>query len=156
VTLSGKADNSSTLPANYLTYSWSQVSGPTVTLTGAGSPTASFIPASSPESTAMVKYSFALTVKSASEATNSTDTVDVSSDPDAQDIVVIDSYTTTTQKGGTISVNAHTNIVDGSATMSMEQAANSRSMYKAQKEADKRHHCYEQLQRQCYVYNDNN
>jgi hypothetical protein len=72
----------------------------------------------------MVKYSFALTVKSASEATNSTDTVDVSSDPDAQDIVVIDSYTTTTQKGGTISVNAHTNVVDGSATMSVQLVNN--------------------------------
>lgn len=124
VTLSGKADNSSTLPANDLTYSWTQVSGPTVTLTGAGSATASFIPATTPKSTEIVKYSFTLTVKSASEATSSTDTVDVSSDPSALDIVVIDSYTTTTQKGGTISVNAHTNVVDGSATMSVQLVNN--------------------------------
>jgi hypothetical protein len=119
VKLVGKADNSSTLPANDLTYSWSQISGPTVTLTGAGSPTPSFTAPSSPSSTAIVKYSFALTVTSASEATNSTDNVDVSSDPNAVDTIVIDSYTTTTQNGGTISVTAHTNVVDETAKLSI-------------------------------------
>ena len=121
VKLSGKADNSSTLPANDLTYSWTQVSGPTVTLTGGASATASFTaPAQPSGATAVVKYSFALTVKSASEATNSTDTVDVSSDPTALDTVVIDSYTTTTQNGGTVAVTAHTNVVDGTAKMTIQ------------------------------------
>ena len=121
VTLAGKADNSSTLPAGDLKYSWSQVSGPTVTLTGGTSPTASFTaPAQPSGATAIVKYSFALTVTSTSEATNSTDTVDVSSNPTALDTVVIDSYTTTTQNGGTISVTAHTNVVDGTAKMTIQ------------------------------------
>jgi hypothetical protein len=120
VKLSGKADNAATLPANDLTYSWSQISGPTVTLTGAGSPTASFTPPSSPTSKVVVKYTFALTVTSASEGTNSTDNVDVSSDPNGLDTVVIDSYTTTTQNGGTISVTAHTNVVDETAKLSIQ------------------------------------
>jgi hypothetical protein len=121
VKLVGKADNSSTLPANDLTYKWSQVSGPAVTLTGGASPTASFTaPAQPSGATAAVKYSFALTVVSASEASNSTDTADVSSDPTALDTVVIDSYTTTTQNGGTISVTAHTNVVDGTAKMTLQ------------------------------------
>jgi len=120
VKLSGKADNSSTLPANDLTYSWTQVSGPTVTLTGAGSATASFTAPAQPSSTALVKYTFALTVKSASEATSSTDNVDVSSDFNGLDTVVIDSYTSTTQGGGTIAVSAHTNVVDDTAKLSIQ------------------------------------
>ena len=120
VKLAGKADQASTLPANDLTYSWSQISGPAVTLTGAGTPTASFTTLSSPTPIAAVNYTFALTVKSASEATTSTDNVVVFSDPTTLDIVVIDSYTTTTQNGGTVSVTAHTNVVDGSATLSVQ------------------------------------
>lgn len=124
VKLSGKADNSSTLPANDLTYSWSQILGPglgpAVTLTGGGSATPSFTVPSPANPTAVVKYSFTLKVTSASEATSSTDTVDVSSDFTALDTVVIDSYTTTTQNGGTISVTAHTNVVDGTAKLTVQ------------------------------------
>jgi len=117
VKLSGKADNSSTLPANDLTYKWTQTSGPAITLTGGGSPTASF---TCPSVAAATKYTFALTVTSASEASSNTDSVDVSSDPAALDTVVIDSYTTTTQNGGTISVTAHTNVVDGTAKLTVQ------------------------------------
>lgn len=117
VTLSGKADNAASLPANDLTYSWSQVSGPTVTLTGATSAKASF---TAPSAAALTKYTFALKVTSASEKTDSTDNIDVSSDPNGLDTVVIDSYTTTTQQGGTIAVNAHTNVVDGTAKLTIQ------------------------------------
>lgn len=117
VTLSGKADNSASLPAGDLTYSWSQVSGPTVTLSGGASPTASF---TAPSVAALTKYTFALTVTSASEKTNSTDNIDVSSDPKGLDTLVIDSYTTTTQNGGTISITAHSNVVDGTAKLSVQ------------------------------------
>lgn len=117
VKLSGKADNSASLPAGDLTYAWTQVSGPTVTLTGGASATASF---TAPSVAALTKYTFELKVTSASEATSSTDSIDVSSDPNGLDTVVIDSYTTTTQNGGTISVTAHTNVVDGTAKLSLQ------------------------------------
>jgi hypothetical protein len=112
VTLSGKADNSSTLPAGDLKYNWSQISGPTVTLSGGSSPTASF---TAPSLAALTKCTFTLTVSSASEGTNNTDSADVSNDPKA-----IDSYTTTTQNGGTIAITAHTNVVDGTAKLSVQ------------------------------------
>jgi hypothetical protein len=117
VTLSGKTDNSLTLPSGDLSYAWTQITGPTVTLTGAASSTASF---TAPSVAALTKYTFALTVTSASEKSNSTDNVDVSSDPNAVDTVVIDSYTTTTQNGGTISVTAHSNVVDGTAKLTLQ------------------------------------
>jgi hypothetical protein len=117
VTLSGKADNSSTLPSGDLSYAWTQITGPTVTLTGAASSTASF---TAPSVAALTKYTFALTVTSASEKSNTTDNVDVSSDPNAVDTVVIDSYTTTTQNGGTISITAHSNVVDGTAKLTVQ------------------------------------
>lgn len=117
VKLSGKADNSSTLPAGDLNYSWSQISGPTVTLTGGSSPTASF---TAPSVAILTNCTFELTVSSASEGTNNTDSAIVSNDPNAVDTVVIDSYTTTTQNGGTIAVTAHTNVVDGTAKLSVQ------------------------------------
>jgi hypothetical protein len=82
VTLSGKADNSSTLPAGDLKYNWSQISGPTVTLSGGSSPTASF---TAPSLAALTKCTFTLTVSSASEGTNNTNSADVSNDPKAID-----------------------------------------------------------------------
>jgi hypothetical protein len=117
VTLSGKADNSAALPSGDLSYAWTQISGPTVTLTGGASSTASF---TAPSVGALTKYTFALTVTSASEKSNSVDNVDVSSDPNAFDTVVIDSYTTTTQNGGTISITAHSNVVDGTAKLTVQ------------------------------------
>lgn len=117
VTLSGKADNAGSLPAGDLSYSWSQTAGPTVTLTGATAATASF---TAPSTAAVASYTFELTVSSKSLGTKSTDTVVVMNDPKANDAVIIDSYTTTTQQGGTISVTAHSNVVDGSAKLTLQ------------------------------------
>lgn len=43
----------------------------------------------------------------------------VTNDPNGNDHVALDSYTHTTQNGGTISVTCHTDVVDGTATMSL-------------------------------------
>lgn len=117
VLLAGKADGAPNPAPSDLTYSWTQVSGPTITLTGASAATASL---TVPSAAAPTSYTFQLNVKSVSTGTVSSDTVVVSSDPNANDAVVIDSYTTTTQQGGTISVTAHSNVVDGSAKLSIQ------------------------------------
>lgn len=117
VTLAGKADSAASLPSGDLTYSWTQIEGPTLTLTGGAKPTASI---TLPTVGALTTYSFNLTVTSASTKETSTDTVVVTNDPKANDAVLIDSYTTTTQQGGTISITAHSNVVDGSAKLTVQ------------------------------------
>lgn len=117
VNLAGSADNAASLPSGDLTYSWTQIAGPTVTLTGGAKPTASF---TAPTVSALTSYSFNLTVTSTSTKQTSTDTVIVTNDPKAVDAVVIDVYTATTQKGGTISITAHSNVVDGSAKLTVQ------------------------------------
>jgi hypothetical protein len=88
-----------------------------VTLTGASAATATF---AVPSATATVSYTFDLTVKSKSTGTNSTDTIIVTNDPKGDDIVTVTSYTWTSQQGGTISVSAQSNVVDGSAKLTMQ------------------------------------
>jgi len=115
VTLTGKNDNAA-LAASDITYAWTQSSGPTITLIGADKATASF---TAPASASLVTYLFTVTVKSTSAGTNSTDNVMVTNDPSIKDVVVIDSYSWASSQSGTISVTAHTNVVDGSAKLSL-------------------------------------
>jgi hypothetical protein len=118
VSLAGKVSNTASFPSGDLTYSWVQT-GPEskVTLTGASAATATF---AVPSTTATVSYTFDLTVKSKSAGTTSTDTIVVSNDPKSDDIVTVTSYTWTSQQGGTISVSAQSNVVDGSAKLTMQ------------------------------------
>jgi len=115
VTLNGKNDNAA-ITASDLTYAWTQTSGPTITLTGADKATASF---TAPASASLVTYAFTLTVKSTSAGTSSTDSVTLTNDPSIKDNVVIDSYTWNSSQGGTISVTARSDVVDGSARLTL-------------------------------------
>jgi hypothetical protein len=112
--LVGKADNAASFPANDLTYSWAQISGPTVTLAGATAATAKF---TVPTATSAVSYSFELTVSSKSSGTQSRDTVVVGN---GVDTVTITAYTWTNTKSGSISVTAQSSITDGSATLTLQ------------------------------------
>jgi hypothetical protein len=113
-TLVGKADNAASFPSGDLTYSWTQISGPTVTLTGATAATAKF---TVPTATSAVSYSFELTVSSKSLSTSSKDTVVVGN---GVDTVTITSYSWTNTQGGTISVTAQSSITDGSAKLTLQ------------------------------------
>jgi len=118
VSLAGKADNAASFPSGDLTYNWVQTgSEPKVTLTGASAATATF---AVPSTTASVSYTFVLTVKSKSAGTSSTDTIVVASDPKSLDTVIITSYTWTSQQSGTLSVTAQSNVVDGSAKLTLQ------------------------------------
>jgi hypothetical protein len=114
VSLVGKADNVASFPSGDLTYSWTQISGPTVTLTGATAATAKF---TVPSATSAVSYSFELTVSSKSLSTSSKDTVVVGN---GVDTVTITSYTWTNSQSGTISVTAQSTITDGSAKLTLQ------------------------------------
>jgi hypothetical protein len=116
--LAGKVSNTASFPSGDLTYSWVQT-GPEakVALTGASAATATF---AVPSATATVSYTFDLTVKSKSTGTNSTDTIIVTNNPTGDDIVTVTSYTWTSQQGGTISVSAQSNVVDGSAKLTLQ------------------------------------
>ena len=118
VSLVGKVDNAASFSSGDLTYSWVQTgSGSKVTLTGASAATATF---AVPSATAAVSYTFDLTVKSKSAGTSSTDSIVVSNDPKGNDAVTITSYTWTSQQGGTLSVTAQSNVVDGSAKLTLQ------------------------------------
>lgn len=116
VTLSGQSSG-----ASDATYAWAQTpgtfTGTAITLTNGNTAKATF---TAPKVTTAVTYNFTLTVKSASLGTSATSTVLITNDPNVADIIVIDSYTTTTQQGGTVSVNAHTNVIDGSSKLSIQ------------------------------------
>lgn len=113
-TLVGKANNAASFAADDLTYSWAQISGPTVTLTGAATTTAKF---TVPAATSAVSFAFELTVSSKSKGTSSKDTVVVGN---GVDTVVITSYTWTNTQSGTISVTAQSSITDGTAKLSLQ------------------------------------
>ncbi|KAF4556671.1 Hypothetical protein D9617_1g085500 [Elsinoe fawcettii] len=115
--LSGGADNSASFPSNDLTYSWAQKTGNPITITGASSSKCSF---TLPNVTAIEAYELELTVKSASTKLVATDVVKVTNDPATVDVVTIDSYTYTTQQGGTLSVTARSNVIDGSARLTLQ------------------------------------
>jgi hypothetical protein len=119
VSLVGKVDNAASFSSGDLTYSWNQTGpdGAKVTLTGASAATATF---AVPSATASVSYTFDLTVKSKSAGTSSTDTIIVTNDPKGADVVTVTSYTWTSQQGGTLSVSAQSNVVDGSAKLTLQ------------------------------------
>ncbi|KAG8625844.1 hypothetical protein KVT40_006245 [Elsinoe batatas] len=116
--LTGSAANSASFPSGDLSYSWAQKTGNPITLSGATTSKCSF---TLPNITTTSEfYELELTVKSASLKTTSTDIVKVTNDPSTIDTVTIDSYTYTTKQGGTVSVNAHSNVVDGSARLTIQ------------------------------------
>jgi hypothetical protein len=108
--------NSADFAANDLTYSWSQVSGPTVTLSGntVASPSLT-----APSGTAKATYIFNIKVSSTAAGTSGNANVTIVSDPAVKDVVTIDSYTTNSSGGGSISVTASTNIVGYKATLKL-------------------------------------
>lgn len=67
----------------------------------------------------LTPYTFTVTITSTKWKTSSTARVTITNDPSRSDIITIDSYTWTTQQGGTISVTAHSNVVDGTAKLSV-------------------------------------
>jgi hypothetical protein len=116
--LRGSVTNAASFPANDLSYAWTQVSGKTVTLTGVNSPSATFIAPSATPS-AIATLSFNLTVHSTAQTSEGAGTVPVTVDPSIKDQVTITSYTWTNQQGGTLTASAESNVVDGSATLSL-------------------------------------
>lgn len=120
VTLSG-SNNASDIPEGNLTYSWTQVSGPTVTLVGADKAKCSFTAAAQAAATPTQKREFKLTVSQRTDLNvNDTAIVAATGDRSVKDVVSIDSYTTTNSQGGTISVTAHSNVVvDASAALKL-------------------------------------
>jgi hypothetical protein len=102
-TLIGTINNTASFSADDLTYSWTQIAGPTVTTSaGATAATAKF---TIPSASSSVSYSFELTVSSKSKGTQSKDTVVVGNNVDT---VTITAYTWTNTQSGTISVTAQT------------------------------------------------
>ena len=87
-----------------------------MTLNGAASPSAAF---TAPAVATLTTYTFSCKVSSTNFATNSTDTIIVTNNPNGKDEIVIDSYTWSSGNGGTISVIAHSNVIDGSAKLSL-------------------------------------
>jgi len=108
VKLGFNVTNSAAFAANDLKYTWSQVSGPTVTLS---SNTAASPSLAAPSSTVKATYIFNIKVSSTAAGTSSSANVTVVSDPAVKDVVTIDSYTTNSSGGGSISITASTNIV---------------------------------------------
>ena len=117
VALKVAVTNAASFATGDLTYAWNQTAGPKVTLSTANTASASF---QAPPSTVDVTYTFNITVKSASnpnaDPTNSTKLVNILSSSKNLDVVTIDTYTWTSQNGGTISVTAHSSVIDGSVT----------------------------------------
>ncbi|KAH0081451.1 hypothetical protein KCU96_g12028, partial [Aureobasidium melanogenum] len=108
VKLGFNVTNQADFGANDLTYSWSQVSGPTVTLS---SNTAASPSLTAPSSTATATYVFNIKVSSTSAGTSGSANVTIVSDPAVKDVVTIDSYTYNSSGGGQVTVTASTNIV---------------------------------------------
>lgn len=100
--LVGTINNTASFPNEDLTYSWTQVTGPSVSLQSATASTAKFV---IPSASSTVSYSFELTVSSKSKGTQSKDVVVVGNNVDT---VTITAYTWTNTQGGTISVTAQT------------------------------------------------
>jgi hypothetical protein len=94
--------NSAEFIANDLVFSWTQVEGPTLTLS---------------DSTVKATYVYNIKVSSTKRGTSGNANVTVVSDPLVKDIVTIESYTSNSSNGGSISVKARTNIVGYKAGM---------------------------------------
>ncbi|KAG9755127.1 hypothetical protein KCU59_g74, partial [Aureobasidium melanogenum] len=116
VKLGFNVTNQADFGANDLTYSWSQVSGPTVTLS---SNTAASPSLTAPSSTATATYVFNIKVSSTSAGTSGSANVTIVSDPAVKDVVTIDSYTYNSSGGGQVTVTASTNIVGYNANLKL-------------------------------------
>ena len=116
VKLGFNVTNKADFTANDLTYSWTQVSGPSVTLSSDSAATPSF---TAPAGTAKATYIFNIKASSASAGTSGNANVTVVSDPAVADVVTIDSYTYNSSGGGSVSVTASTNIVGYNANLKL-------------------------------------
>jgi hypothetical protein len=112
VSLKAAVSNSASFAANSLKYSWT--ASPHLTIVNPTAATASFV---APSVTTSTSYTLTVTVTSGTDS--ATDTMIVRSDPSKADEVVIDSYSWNNRQGGTLSVTAHTNVIDGSASLSL-------------------------------------
>ncbi|KAG9857354.1 hypothetical protein KCU98_g874, partial [Aureobasidium melanogenum] len=108
--------NQADFGANDLTYSWTQVDGPTVTLS---SNTVASPSLTAPSSTATATYVFNIKVSSTSAGTSGSANVTIISDPAVKDVVTIDSYTYNSSGGGQVTVTASTNIVGYNANLKL-------------------------------------
>lgn len=116
VKLSFNVTNSADFPANDLSYSWTQISGPSVTLSSNSAINPSF---TAPAGTTKATYNFTIKATSASKGTSSAANLTIISDPSVPDIITIDSYTWTSTQSGTISVTATTNIIGFNANLKL-------------------------------------
>ncbi|KAI5202581.1 hypothetical protein E4T39_04625 [Aureobasidium subglaciale] len=116
VKLGFNVTNKADFAANDLTYSWTQVGGSSVTLSGSSVASPSF---TAPAGTAKNTYIFNIKASSASAGTSGNANVTVVSDPAIADIVTIDSYTYNSSGGGAVSVTASTNIVGYNANLKL-------------------------------------
>lgn len=114
--LRGSVSNTADFPTDDLKYNWTQLSGPKVTLSSLTATNPSF---TVPATTAIVKCVFNLNVKSTLAGTSSSSNVTVTIDPSVKDVVTIDSYSWTTTQSGTISITAHSNVIDGTAKLTL-------------------------------------
>jgi hypothetical protein len=110
--------NSADFIANDLTYSWTQVEGPTLTLSGSTVASPS-LTAPSPSSTVKATYVYNIKVSSTKAGTSSNANVTVVSDPLVKDIITIETYTGTNSGSGSVSVTARTNIVGYKAVLTV-------------------------------------
>ncbi|XTI87465.1 hypothetical protein V2W45_1456643 [Cenococcum geophilum] len=96
-----------------LTFAWTRTAGPTVTWP-APAPTPPHPPLRHrPRQLPQASPSLKIPLK-ANPTLFSTATATIKIDPTIKDVVTIDSFTWTSQQGGTLSVTAHSNVVDGS------------------------------------------
>jgi hypothetical protein len=108
--------NSADFIANDLTYSWTQVEGPTVTLSGSTVASPSL---TAPSGTVKATYVYNIKVSSTKAGTSGNANVTVVSDPLVKDIITIESYTGASSGGGSPSVTARTNIVGYKAVLTL-------------------------------------
>ncbi|KAI4761463.1 hypothetical protein E4T51_05533 [Aureobasidium sp. EXF-12344] len=108
VPMSFNVTNAASFATSDLAFSWSQISGPVVTLSPTNGQSSSFITA---QATTLSSYIFKVTATSTSFGTTTTGNITVISDLSIPDVVVIDAYTASTANGGQLTVSAHTNIV---------------------------------------------
>ncbi|OQN98878.1 hypothetical protein B0A48_15224 [Cryoendolithus antarcticus] len=109
VSLTGKATN-----AQSPGFAWTQTAGAIVTLAGSNAASAFF---TAPKVAVVTTLDFTLTVTSGT--TTATDLVTITINPTGNDVVTIDSYTWSSSNSGNIAVTAHSNVIDGTATLSL-------------------------------------
>ncbi|KAL1297994.1 hypothetical protein AAFC00_006500 [Neodothiora populina] len=113
-TLKATVSNSDSFPQGDLLYNWTQISGPAIKLSGTTVVLPSF---TAPAAAAKATCVFFVNVTSKAAGTYNSTSFAIINDPSVKDVVSIDSYTYTSQQGGTLSVTASSNIIDGSMTM---------------------------------------